>query len=77
LEPQDKLHYITQFLTDDVIDQAAKSSLVEQLWAYVTEINTLKEADLCNSQTLQERIFVTTVFRYKETHKNAAFPAPT
>ena len=40
-------------------------SLVEQLWAYVTEINTLKEADLCNSQTLQERIFVTTVHKAK------------
>ena len=65
LEPQDKLHYITQFLTDDIIDQAAAPSLVEQLWAYVTEINTLKEADLCNSQTLQERIFVTTVHKAK------------
>ena len=65
LEPQDKLHYVTQFLTDDIIDQAAAPSLVEQLWAYVTEINTLKEADLCNSQTQQERIFVTTVHKAK------------
>lgn len=65
VQAHDKLHYVVRFLTDDIIDRVATPSLIEQLMAHITEINTLKEADLCNSHTLTERIFVTTVHKAK------------
>ncbi len=64
-EPCDKLRYVLHFLTDDMIDTRHTPSLAEQLAVHINEINTLKEPDLCNSATLAERIFVTTVHKAK------------
>ncbi|MBR6495441.1 MAG: ATP-binding domain-containing protein, partial [Prevotella sp.] len=44
---------------------SAEHSLAQQLAAHIVEINTLKEADLCNSQSIDDRIFVTTVHKAK------------
>lgn len=65
IEPNPQLHYIELFLTNDIIDTIKHSALIEQLNTYINEINTLKEADLCNSETLDERVFVTTVHKAK------------
>lgn len=65
IQPVEKLHYITRYLADELIDPSDGHSLAQQLAAHIVEINTLKEADLCNSQSLDDRIFVTTVHKAK------------
>ena len=65
IRPVAKLHYITRYLADELIDPSAEHSLAQQLAAHIVEINTLKEADLCNSRSLDDRIFVTTVHKAK------------
>lgn len=63
--PVEKLDYIFRYLADDMIDKDKEPSLKEQLSNHIVEINTLKEADLCNSSTIRDRIFVTTVHKAK------------
>lgn len=63
--PVRNLDYILDFLSADVIDVSEYTSLAEQLGRYMMEINTFKEADLCNSASLKERIFVTTIHKAK------------
>ncbi|MBR1468696.1 MAG: ATP-binding domain-containing protein, partial [Prevotella sp.] len=65
IQPVEKLHYIVRYLADELIASADGPSLAQQLAAHVVEINTLKEADLCNSRSLDDRIFVTTVHKAK------------
>lgn len=65
IAPIEKVNVVTKFLQCDVIEQQRYPSLVEQLSAYIIDINTLKEADLCNSKTLLDRVFVTTVHKAK------------
>ena len=42
-----------------------EESLYEQLAAHLQEINTMKEADLCGSKSMRERVFVSTVHKAK------------
>ena len=65
INPIGKLHYITNYLEHDLVDTSLEQTLGQQLSAHIIEMNTLKEADLCNSSTLQERIFVSTVHKAK------------
>lgn len=65
IRPMEKLDYIFRFLTDDIIRPADEPSLGVQLSRHIMEINTLKEADLCSSTTINDRIFVTTVHKAK------------
>ena len=60
-----KFDHIMRFLEFDVIDKAKESSLYEQIQNHIKEINTFKEVDLCNSSTMKERFFVSTVHKAK------------
>lgn len=60
-----KMEYIFRFLTDDIIDEQRTPSLKEQLDAHIMEMSTFKEADLCGSSTIDDRIFVTTIHKAK------------
>ncbi|MBM6992113.1 MAG: UvrD-helicase domain-containing protein [Prevotella sp.] len=60
-----KMNYIYRFLEDDIIDVSREPSLVEQLGRHIMELNTFKEADLCGSSTIEDRIFVTTIHKAK------------
>ena len=60
-----KVDYVFRFLATDVINEATEPSLVEQLDHHILEINTFKEADLCSSKTIEERIFVSTIHKAK------------
>ena len=59
------LNRIVSYLCADLIDVSVAPSLHEQLYAYIMEMNTLKEADLCGSRAMNDRIFVTTVHKAK------------
>lgn len=65
VQPISGIDYVEAYLTHDLIHAEHTPSLSEQLSHHVVELNTLKEADLCNSHSLNERIFVTTVHKAK------------
>lgn len=65
IEPVRSLDYIVRYLSHDLINKESGGALVEQLANHLTTMNTLKEADLCSSQAIEDRIFVTTVHKAK------------
>ena len=65
IEEIEGLRHVVDYLSCELLDAAAEPSLIEQLSAHVMELNTMKEADLCNSHSLSERVFVTTVHKAK------------
>lgn len=65
IQPISGLRYVTAYLSKDMIDSTAEPSLYEQLSNHAMEISTLKEADLCGSSSIGERIFVTTIHKAK------------
>lgn len=60
-----KLDYVCDYLRYDLINEEKCQYLANQLMHYGAEINTLKEADLCNNDRIKERIYVTTVHKAK------------
>lgn len=65
IEPVSKLHYVLNYVEEELLDPENEQTLGQQLAAHIIEINTLKEADLCNSHHIEDRIFVTTVHKAK------------
>lgn len=65
IRPIEDLRHIIKYLSDDVVDSVNNKSLNEQINAHIVEINTLKEADLCNSDSIDDRVFVTTIHKAK------------
>lgn len=65
LEPLPSISYVERYLASDVIDATREPSLIEQLNRHIVELNTLKEADLCGSSTITDRVFLTTVHKAK------------
>ena len=61
-----RLDYILRYLRIDMLtDDTVANALAPQLSQYVMDINALKEADFCNSKSILERIYVTTVHKAK------------
>lgn len=62
----ERLGYIFRFLDMDMItDESVPNALIEQQNSYMADINTLKESDFCNSVSIRERVYVTTVHKAK------------
>lgn len=61
----EKLHYVMDYLRQNLISETEYPALAQQLQRYMAEINTLKEADLCESSRIKERIYVSTVHKAK------------
>lgn len=61
----DKLGYFTAFLSGDVINADDEPTMYEQIVNHSVELHTVKEADLCNSNVIKDRIFVTTIHKAK------------
>ncbi len=59
------IEYIVNYLSCDVINPKEENVLAVHLANHIMEINTFKEADLCNSRSIKDRIFVTTVHKAK------------
>ena len=64
VEPIKKMDYVERYLQNDVIGDD-HSPLHVQLERHMNMLNTLKEADLCGSESMQERVFVSTVHKAK------------
>lgn len=61
----DKLELVFRYIGSDVVDACKTPALIEQLRDYLVHVNTLKEADLCGSPVIGERVFVSTVHKAK------------
>lgn len=60
-----KIDYVLSYIAHDIVDSSLAPSLAEQLQRHLMETNTLKESDLCGSDVLDERIFVSTIHKAK------------
>lgn len=68
ITPVAKFQYICDFFEKNVIDIPNEPSLYEQLSNHVMDINTYKEADLCDDEkntVIKEKVFVATVHKAK------------
>ena len=65
IKPIAKIDYVLRFLDCDVIKQAEEPSLKEQLENHIMEISTFKEADICGSSSLDDKVFVSTIHKAK------------
>lgn len=61
----DKFQYVLDFLQKVVIDNEKEHSLHEQLSNHVMDLNTFKEADICDNDIVKEKIFIATVHKAK------------
>ena len=64
----EKLDYFTDYLRFDILNTEETPRLLQQLERHLLTINTLKEADLCDSESMRrrgEQVFVTTVHKAK------------
>lgn len=65
IKPVSKIDYIFRYLSQDVINAKKEPTLKQQLDNHIMEINTFKEADLCGSATIEDRLFVSTIHKAK------------
>lgn len=61
-----KLPNIIHYVEHNILgDECRDAILAEQLGGAALELNTMKEADFCNTSSVKERIYVTTVHKAK------------
>ena len=60
-----KLNYILRYIEIDMLTPQSGHSLAEQLSAHMADLSTLKEADLCGSSSIIDRVFISTVHKAK------------
>lgn len=64
-EIQKKLPLLYAYLDQVLIDKEHSRTLYSQLQRYLVHINSLKEADLCSSDVVSDRVFLSTVHKAK------------
>lgn len=64
MKPVDKMPYVERYIACEVTG-GDRSPLHVQLEQYSNTLNTLKEADLCGSSAVDDRVFVSTVHKAK------------
>lgn len=64
-EIQKKLPLLYAYLDQVLIDKEHSRTLYSQLQRYLVHVNSLKEADLCSSDVVQDRVFLSTVHKAK------------
>ena len=65
LLPVPNIAYVNAYLQGNMLQGCEAQALIQQLQAHIMELNTLKEADLCGSDFIDERIYVTTIHKAK------------
>ena len=61
-----KMGYLLEYLRRDIlVDTDGLPTLQMQLGSYLMELLTMKEADFCNSRSMNEKVYVTTVHKAK------------
>lgn len=67
IHEQQKIKYLLPYINGEIVPRKSELTLIEQIEQYMMTINTLREADLCDSTVLKEKVkvFVTTVHKSK------------
>ena len=70
IPPLPKLDYAVNYIDTEMVDTTGRSGdtklpLAQLLQRHYAELCTLKEADLCGSRSMKERVFVSTVHKAK------------
>lgn len=65
IEEISKWEHIQTYFAKDLIDTEQYPYMVQQLDAYITDITTSKEADMCGGESMKEKVFVSTVYKAK------------
>ncbi len=60
-----KLPYIIRYIDKELITMESGLALVDQLHRHIQDLTTMKEADLCGSASMTDRVFVSTVHKAK------------
>ena len=62
----EKLNYLVGYLLCDMlVDDSSRMTLSQQLSAHIMELNTMRESDFCNSRSMQDKVYVTTIHKAK------------
>lgn len=64
-EIRKKLPLLYAYLDRVLVDKERSRTLYSQLQCYLVHVNSLKEADLCSSDVVRDRIFLSTVHKAK------------
>lgn len=65
ISPVDKFEQIMAHIEGAIVDPATGPLLADQVSAYLFDISTSKEADLCESPAIHENVIIATPFRIK------------
>ena len=66
IENIERLDYVLRYIKKDIIGKdIGNNSLAEQLSRFIMNISTMKESDFCNSKSIKEHIYVTTIHKAK------------
>ena len=60
-----KLPYIIRYIEKELLTSESGLSLGEQLHRHIQDLTTMKEADLCGTASMTDRVFVSTVHKAK------------
>lgn len=64
-EPIEKIEYVLGYIDREMVAVGGADTLAGQLHRHLLDIGTLKEADLCGSSVVADRIFLSTVHKAK------------
>ena len=65
MKPLSATEYVFNYIENEIVDKHEENCLAQQLFLHVNEIATLKEADLCGSSIIHEKIFISTIHKAK------------
>lgn len=65
IRPLARVRNVIDFVEHDVVKPHCEPLLLQQLWNHLREMPSYKESDLCASESVQERVFITTIHKAK------------
>lgn len=65
IQPVRNIEYVFRYVSAELVTPADDCDLHAQIANHILEMSTLKESDLCSSNVVDERVFVTTVHKAK------------
>ncbi len=65
IQPVRNIEYMFRYIAIELVDREVDHDLISQISAHILELSTLKESDLCTTDIIDERVFVSTVHKAK------------
>ncbi len=65
IQPVRNVEYMFRYVASELVDKEQDHDLITQISAHILELSTLKESDLCSTDIVDERVFVSTVHKAK------------